>query len=174
MLRLTVQKTDQIVETSCKGLIAGDDRSLDRYRYILAALSAHEQRTFFYSIIRALSRRHLSVSDSSQNMDLSAKARGGVAALLVAFTQSIPSVQALLIDWLVGTSAEAVNYNHNTHRAVVAALSHDNGEPFCFSTLSYAHGVRVGQIIRALQTNLGLLGDKLYIKHTPILHQEGL
>ena len=28
--------------------------------------------------------------------------------------------------------------------------------------------------MRALQTNLGLLGDKLYIKHTPILHQEGL
>ena len=28
--------------------------------------------------------------------------------------------------------------------------------------------------MRALQGNLGLLGDKLYIKHTPILHQEGL
>ena len=28
--------------------------------------------------------------------------------------------------------------------------------------------------MKALQRNLGLLGDKLYIKHTPILHQEGL
>ena len=28
--------------------------------------------------------------------------------------------------------------------------------------------------MRALQRNLGLFGDKLYIKHTPILHQEGL
>lgn len=141
MLRLTVQKTDQIVETSCKGLIAGDDRFLDRYRFILAALSAHEQKTFLYSFIRALSKRHLTVSDSIHNKDLGAKARGGVAALLIAFAQSIPSVQDLLIDWLVGTSAEAVKYNHNTHRAVVAALSHENGEPFSFSTLSYAHGV---------------------------------
>ncbi len=28
--------------------------------------------------------------------------------------------------------------------------------------------------MRALQRSLELLGDKLYIKHTPILHQEGL
>lgn len=119
-------------------LITGDDKSLDRYRNILAAISAHEQKTFFYSIIRALSKRHLSGSDSSQNNRIDgAKARGGVAALLVAFTQSIPSVQDLLVDWLVGTAAEAVNYNHNTHRAVVAALSLDNGEPFYFSALCY-------------------------------------
>ncbi len=120
------------------GLITGDDRSLDKYRYLLAGLSAHEQKTFFYSVIRALSKRHLSVSDSSRNNgDLEAKARGGVAALLVAFTQSTPSVQDLLVDWLVGTSAEAVNYNHNTHRAVLAALSRENGEPFHSSLLCY-------------------------------------
>lgn len=120
-------------------MITGDDSSLDRYRNILAALSAHEQKTIFYSIIRALSKRHLSGSDSSQNnISDGAKARGGVAALLVALTQNIPSVQHLLVDWLVGTFAEAVNYNHNTHRALVAALSHDNGEPFCFSALCYS------------------------------------
>ena len=119
-------------------LITGDERSLDRYRNILAALSAHEQKSFFFSTIRALSKKHLSGSEPSQNNRVDgAKARGGVAALLVAFTQSISSVQVLLVDWLVGTSAEAVNYNHNTHRAVVAALSHDNGEPFCFSPLCY-------------------------------------
>ena len=119
-------------------LITGDERSLDRYRNILAALSAHEQKTFFFSTIRALSKKHLSGSEPSQNNRVDgAKARGGVAALLVAFTQSISSVQVLLVDWLVGASAEAVNYNHNTHRAVVAALSHDNGEPFCFSPLCY-------------------------------------
>ena len=131
MLRLTVRKTDQMIETSCMGLISGDDKPLDKYRYILAGLSAHEQKTFFYSMIRALSKKHLSVSDSSRNNgDIEAKARGGVTALLVAFTQSTPSLQDLLIDWLVGTSAEAVNYNHNTHRAVVAALSREHGEPF--------------------------------------------
>lgn len=120
------------------GLITGDDRPLDKYRYILAGLSAHEQKTYFYSVIRALSKRHLSVSDSSQNNgDLEAKARGGVAALLVALTQSTTSVQDLLVDWLVGTSAEAVKYNHNTHRAVVAALSREKGEPFYSEFLCY-------------------------------------
>ena len=119
-------------------LINGDDRPLDSYRSIVGALSTHEQKTLFYSIIRVLSRKHLAGSDTSQNNGGDgAKARGGVAALLVAFTQSIPSVQDLLVGWLVGTSAEAVNYNHNTHRAVVAALSHDNGEPFYPSALCY-------------------------------------
>ena len=119
-------------------LITGDDKSLDRYQYILAGLSAHEQKTFLYSMIRALSKRHLSVSDSSQNnSDLETKARGAVAALLVAFTQSTPSLQDLLVDWLVGTSAEAVKYSHNTHRIVVAALSRENGEPFHSSIVCY-------------------------------------
>ena len=123
-------------------LITGDDRSLDKYRYVLAGLSVHEQKIVFYSIIRALSKRQLFVSDPSRNNgNLEAKARGGVAALLVAFTQGTPSVQDLLVDWLIGTSAEAVNYNHNTHRAVIAALSRDNGEPFysnflCHGSLS--------------------------------------
>ena len=120
------------------GLSTGDDRSLDKYRYILAGLSAHEQKTFCYSVIRALSKRHLSVLDPSRNNgDLETKARGGVAALLVAFTQSTPSVQDLLVDWLVGTSAEAVNYNHNTRRAVVAVLARENGEPFYSGFLCY-------------------------------------
>ena len=119
-------------------LISGDDKSLDKYRYILAGLSAHEQKALFYSLIRALSKRHLSVSGSSQNNgNLEAKARGGVAALLVAFTQSTPGLQDLLVDWLVGTSAEAVKYNHNTHRAVVAVLSRENGEPFYSAFLCY-------------------------------------
>lgn len=30
------------------------------------------------------------------------------------------------------------------------------------------------QINKALHMSLELFGDKLYIKHTPILHQEGL
>ena len=120
------------------GLNTGDDRALDKYRDILAVLSAHEQKIFLYSVIRALAKRHLSVSDTSRNnTDLEAKARGGVAALLVAFTQNTPSVQDLLVDWLVGTSADAVNYNHNTHRVVVAALSRDNGEPFHSSIVCY-------------------------------------
>ena len=120
------------------GLITGDDKSLEKYQYILASLSAHEQKTFLYAMIRALSKRHLSVSDSSQNNgDLEAKARGGVAALLVVFTQSTPSLQDLLVDWLVGTSAEAVYYNHNTHRAVVATLSREHGEPFYSKFLCY-------------------------------------
>ena len=33
---------------------------------------------------------------------------------------------------------------------------------------------RLGGILRALSKSLELFGDKLYIKHTPILHQEGL
>ena len=94
-------------------------------------LSLYEQRVLLYSMIRNVSKCHLVISDSSQaNGDLMAKARAGVAGLLVEIAKDIPSIQDSLFDWLVGTSAEAVSYSHNTHRAVVAALSLENGQPF--------------------------------------------
>ena len=161
MLGLTIQKTDQTVEASCMGLITGDDRSLDKYCYILAGLSAHEQKTFLYSILRALSKRHLSVSDSSQNnRDVGTKARGGVAALLVGFTRRTPSVQDLLVDWLTGTSAEAINYNHNTHRAVVAALSRDNGEPSYSTLLCYGSWTLSRPDYESTSKELGTVGGQ--------------
>ena len=94
----------------------------------MSNLSAHEQKSQLYSIIRTLSKRHLShYGPTGAEGDSDGRAQGGVAALLTALIETTHMHQDLLVDWLVGTSAEAVSHNHNVHRAVIAALSSHTG-----------------------------------------------
>ena len=81
-----------------------------------------------YYVIRALSKLHLSRPHSTATNDISGdEARGGVAALLVALVQTTQLHQDLLVDWLASSSADAFGYCHDTHRAVIAALSLHTG-----------------------------------------------
>lgn len=116
----------------------GVDRSLEKIGHLMSNFSAHEQKILMHSIIRALSKRHLSHTDSTgSNGNSGDRGRGGVAALLAALIKTTHLRQDLLVDWLAGTSADAVGYYHNTHRAVIAALSLHTGRSL------KAHGVIV-------------------------------
>ncbi|KAL2041371.1 hypothetical protein N7G274_005753 [Stereocaulon virgatum] len=153
---LNLGYTDHIVQAAFSDLLNGIDRSLEKVGNVISALSTHEQKLLVYSVIRVLSKRHLYRPQSTATNEVSGdKARGGVAALLVALIKTTQLHQDLLVDWLVGTSADAVGYCHNTHRAVILALSLDTD-----------------QMMKALQISLELFGDKLCIKHAPMLQQE--
>lgn len=91
----------------------------------MARLSAHEQNILLYSIIRILSKQHLSTEGPSRisRREAESKTIGGVAALVKAIVRDIPILQDSLVEWLVGLSADAVGQVHNAHRAVIAALS---------------------------------------------------
>ena len=93
----------------------------------MARLSAHEQKTLLYSIIRALSKKHLpmetEISSRGSRHEGQSKAIGGVAAFMRAIVADTPTLQDDLVEWLVGVSADAVGQVHNAHRAVTAALS---------------------------------------------------
>ena len=86
----------------------------------MSTLSAHEQKTLLYSIIRILSKEYLSTEGPAQ-------AIGGVAALIRAIVGVVPALQDDLVEWLVGLSADAVGQVHKAHRAVIAALSSISG-----------------------------------------------
>ena len=114
----------------------GVGRSLEKIGHLMSNFSAHEQKILLYSIIRALSKRPLSSADSTgSNGNSGDRGRGGVAALLAALIKTTYLHQDLLVDWLAGNSADAVSYYHNTHRAVIAALSLHTGRSL------KAHGV---------------------------------
>lgn len=155
---LTLGYTDQFVRAGYLNLLSGDDGSLQKCKSLMAMLSAHEQKTFLYSILRILSKEYLLSEGPSQGQrrDGQSKAIGGVAALIRAIAGDVPTLQDNLVEWLVGVSADSVGQVHNAHRAVTAALS---SVP--------------KQVTNALHKGLTLFGDKLYIRHTPILHQEG-
>lgn len=116
---------DQLVRAGFLNLLSGDGRLLQRCKSLLARLSAHEQKTLLYSIIRILSKQHLRTEFPSQNpkCEGQSKAVGGVASLLRAIVEDVPILQDNLVEWLVGVSANAVGQLHNAHRAVIAALS---------------------------------------------------
>jgi hypothetical protein len=107
----------------------GDDHSTKSFKRIMLSLAVHEQKTLLYTITRHLSSRLLSPIDNIALSKNKSEDRvvGGLATLLVAIIHDAPSLQDLLVDWLIGTSAEAAGQSHKTHRAVIAALSHDSG-----------------------------------------------
>ena len=135
-----------------------------------------EQKTLLYAIIRISSEQHLhpevTIQDSRPESQIAAV--GGVAALIRAIVGDIPTLKDNLIEWLVGVSADAVSQVHNAHRAMIVALFSIPGECLdsalqCLIPLNRFPE----QGTKALQKGLTLFGDKLYIKHTPTLHQEG-
>ena len=95
----------------------------------MSTLSAHEQKTLLYSIIRILSKQYLSTEGPSQGWkrEDQSQAIGGVAALIRAIVGVVPALQDDLVEWLVGLSADAVSQVHEAHRAVIAALSSISG-----------------------------------------------
>ena len=116
---------DQLLQAVFSDLLSGDNRPLQRCKSFVARLSAHEQRTFLYSVIRVLSKQHLHTEVPLQDptREVQSKAIGGVASLLREIVGDVPSLQDNLVEWLVGVSADAVGQVHGAHRAVIAALS---------------------------------------------------
>ena len=116
---------DQLLRAAFLNLLSGDHRSLQNCKSLIARLSAREQRTVLYSVIRVLSKQQLQTAASSQHptREGQSKAIGGIASLLGAIVRDVPGLQENLVEWLVGLSADAVGQVHNAHRAVIAALS---------------------------------------------------
>lgn len=116
---------DQLLRAAFLDLLSGDHGSLRRCKSLIARLSAREQKTFLYALIRVLSKQQLQTAASSQHptREGQSKAIGGVASLLGAIIGDVPGLQDNLVEWLVELSADAVGQVHNAHRAVIAALS---------------------------------------------------
>ena len=109
--------------------MSGDSHLLKKYETILQGLTLHEQKILLYAMIRQQSARLLSRQGRTldSNANSNDKAVGGIAALLSSLLEAVSSIEDLLIDWLVGTSAEATGQSHTVHRAVIASLSSNTG-----------------------------------------------
>ncbi|MCJ1465899.1 telomere binding protein [Pseudocyphellaria aurata] len=150
--------TDQLVEATCSSFILGEDHLLTNSVNLVQNLGVHEQRSFLHSLLRILSKRHLENTSGGhpyEKQQDNKKALGGTAALISKLVQDSEVLQDGLVDWLTGVSGDAVGQDFNVRRAVVAALAHDQA-----------------RILHVLNKSLELFGDKLSIRHTPMLHQE--
>ncbi|KAI9811374.1 MAG: telomere binding protein [Pycnora praestabilis] len=150
--------TDLIVERVYIGLLSDGGNPQWRLKALLSRLMGYDQRKFLSSILRIIPKRHLK-SSSALNDSLTwredSKAIGAAAALLNAIVDELPPLRDELGSWLTSNAGGGVGEDINIRRVVVTSLSRDE--------------VRLQDI---LEKSMQHFGDKLYIKHTPVLHQE--
>ncbi|KAL6715766.1 telomere binding protein [Lecanora helva] len=148
---------DHIIKAAFSDMLQGKTQLLRRYQALVGLLPPSEQKTFLYTLIEVLSKEKLQVglSNDKANPPNDATMLAAVAALIAGIVDENTNLQADLSDWLVGLSAAAPAYSHLTHRAVIAVVANHHEQAF-----------------ETLRRCLQLFGDKLYIKHSPTLHQE--
>lgn len=120
---------DDLVEAICSSLICGNDISLANNVSLIQSLGAHEQRFFLYSLLRVLSKRHLSTfsKDHNDKQQEFIRALGGAGALISHLVKDSVILKDALADWLTGASGDGISQESTIRRAVVAALSGDHG-----------------------------------------------
>lgn len=123
---------DKLVETVSSSLINGEGHFLKKYQALVQSLNLTERKLYLHSLLRVLSKRHLSSNESNGftgDGTANNQILGGVAALISGFVEGSIRLKDALVEWLVGTTAD-VGLGHRTQRAVIAAISIDRGEYF--------------------------------------------
>ncbi|KAL8982874.1 MAG: hypothetical protein Q9205_002751, partial [Flavoplaca limonia] len=137
-----------------EGMLHGTD-DLSPYISFVRSLKCSIKKTVVYSLLRNLATIHMGLSSDGAAFERKPRYPiGGIAALFRGFAEADEDIPKLLIDWL---SSDGIVQDLRVRRAVIAALAED------LDTLK-------STVTESLRT----FGDKLYIKHAPVLHQEGM
>jgi telomere length regulation protein len=128
---------------------------------LLDVLPRFEQRNVFYSVLKIVSREHLSVEvlseDNAQWWQADTGIISAAAGLISLMAANEEQRKVQLINWLTGSPGAGSGDGIAIRRAVVAALTRDKTDTDT-----------------VLEKSLQQFGDKLYIRHTPTLQQEGV
>lgn len=142
-------------------MILGDVKYLIHFEKLLDSLSNIEQRRVLYAILKLLSAEYLSAAVTTEDTptwwqsDASVvSAAAGLIALLVSKSECR---KTQLISWLTSSSGAGVGEGIAIRRAALVAIAANKSD-----------------VESVLDKSLQQFGDKLYIKHTPTLQQEGM
>lgn len=147
--------TDVIFESLLNQLLRGEETQPDALDRLLGHIPQSEQRKTLFAILNLLSERYLNRlgrCDSSSDKAIIAAVAGAISKAV----GKDDSRRNQLISWLTGTSGAGLGEGVGIRRAAMAVVSQD----------------RDG-IVTVLEKTLNLFGDQLYIKHSPLLQQEG-
>ena len=104
---------------------------MEKYRRVLGRSSNHEQRSIIYSLLRIISKYH-KLNDGFPNSDKQLHERDrivcGAAALVARLARDSSNIGDALVDWVVGTFGDGASFGVGIRRAVVAALSSNQGK----------------------------------------------
>jgi telomere length regulation protein len=136
-------------------LLLKDDISAETFRKVFSHLPALEQRKILFSIFKFLSERFLN-SLELQNPSTPDAIISGVARVITRLVGDSQVARDHLVAWSTNSTGAGLGDGVGIRRAVLAVLSQDRDS-----------------ILTVLEKSLSQFGDQLYIKHSPILQQEG-
>jgi hypothetical protein len=91
---------------------------------LLQHLPRLEQKTFFYALLRRVSKTHL---NSSETFTAENDPINGVAAIVSGIIKENDNLEACLVEWLTATTGDAFALKLEARRAMIAALSEQEG-----------------------------------------------
>lgn len=121
---------------------------------LLDGLAATEQRKVLFSVLQLLSADYLDrlgLCDSESKPLISA-----VAGAIAPIVRKSQTRRGHLTEWLTRSTGAGLGEGIGIRRAVLAVVSQDKEA-----------------VLGVLERSISQFGDQLYIKHSPILQQEG-
>ena len=122
---------------------------------LLGNLAQTEQRRVLFSVLKIFSAEHLDRLGRCESED-SKPLISAVAGALNGIRGSNENATKHLVEWLTGSSGAGLGEGVGIRRAVLASISQSKDD-----------------LVAVLEKSLAQFGDQLYIKHSPILQQEG-
>lgn len=136
-----------------------DSDSSATFAYYVNHMKVFEQKKYLNAIISCLAKKFFSSAVESKEDAPIAKSSivSAAATLITTFVADNESLREHLVSVLTKSSISAVNDSLLARRSLIAAVTQDED-----------------QLHSLLENSLKLFGDSFYVKHTPILQQEGL
>jgi len=150
---------DTVVESLTYRLIRSEDKSL-RLQKLVLSFPAHDKRLYLNSLLQVISKRHFQQINLDFEEDWwkrDSTVVSGAASLLDKFILNDDEFRSLSMQWLTSTTGGGVGEPVALRRAIMAVIATDE---LAFREL----------FEKAMQQ----FSDKLWIRHTPIVRQEGL
>ncbi|KAI9720016.1 MAG: hypothetical protein M1812_003142 [Candelaria pacifica] len=158
---LSLGYVDQVVKNVYQTLLLEGESFWELFRRLLSFILSHEQRNVLYSVLRMIAKIHLPLSRSSggalmwQGDATEVSSAAGLVSGIVLDVHEKAPLKDELVAWLTGTLGGGIGEDINIRRVVIASLKTDED-----------------RLQSVLEKTMRQFGDKLYIKHAPILHQE--
>lgn len=137
------------------GLLLVEDVDPQQLSSLLGNLSQTEQRKVLFSTLKMLSADHLDKLGNCESTD-SHIPISAVAGVVNSFVGTSEIRRGHLTEWLAGSSGAGLGESIGIRRAVLAVASQNKD---C--------------LVAVLEKTINQFGDQLYIKHSPMLQQEG-
>lgn len=142
------------------GLLLQPEELSAQFKELINSSPAYEQRTILAAVLRMISKRHLTANPgvgTDQWWKSDALLVSAAAALILIMTESSSIRRNSLMTWLSSSSGAGSGDPVGIRRAAVSALSQVKDD-----------------LETVLEKSIAQFGDQLYIKHTPVLQQEGM